>query len=50
MKVGTKITKDKISKEYAISKEAIKAEINKLLYAGSQGSKGLEKRKKPLES
>lgn len=40
---------DKISKEYAISKEAIKAEINKLLYAGSQGSKGLEKRKKPLE-
>lgn len=40
---------DKISKEYAISKEAIKAEINKLLYAGSQGSKGLEKKKKPLE-
>lgn len=40
---------DKISKEYAISKEAINSEIQKLLYAGSQGSKGLEKPKRILE-
>ena len=40
---------DKISKEYAISKEAINSEIQKLLYAGSQGSNGLEKPKRILE-
>lgn len=40
---------DKISKEYSISKEAISAEINKLLYSGSQGAKGLEKKKKIMD-
>ena len=35
---------DKIAKEYKISKEAIYAEINKLMYKDSQGSKKLEKR------
>ena len=36
---------EKIAKEYQISKEAIYAEVNKLLYAGMQGQKILEKRK-----
>ncbi len=36
---------EKIAKEYEISKEAIYAEVNKLLYAGTQGQKILEKRK-----
>ena len=35
---------DKIAKEYKISKEAIYAEVNKLMYKDSQGSKKLEKR------
>lgn len=35
---------DKIAKEYKISKEAIYAEVNKLMYRDSQGSKKLEKR------
>ena len=35
---------DKIAKEYKISKEAIYAEVNKLMYKESQGSKKLEKR------
>lgn len=39
---------DKISKEYSISKEAIGSEIQKLLYARSQGAKTLEKTKKIL--
>lgn len=34
---------DKLSKDYKISKEAIQAEINKLMYAGNNGSKKLEK-------
>ena len=34
---------DKIAKEYKISKEAIYAEVNKLMYKGNQGSKKLEK-------
>ena len=34
---------DKISREYKISKEAIYAEVNKLIYKDSQGSKKLEK-------
>lgn len=35
---------DKLSKEYKISKEAIKAEVNKLMYKNSSGSKKLEKK------
>ncbi len=35
---------DKISKEYKISKEAIQAEVNKLMYSSSQGAKKLEKK------
>ena len=35
---------DKIAKEYKISKEAIYAEVNKLMYKDNQGSKKLEKR------
>ncbi len=34
---------DKLSKDYKISKEAIQAEINKLMHAGSSGTKKLEK-------
>lgn len=34
---------DKISKTYNISKDAVQAEINKLLYADSKGAKVLEK-------
>ena len=34
---------DKIAKEYKISKEAIYAEVNKLMYKDNQGSKKLEK-------
>lgn len=34
---------DKISKNYEIKKEAVYAEINKILYANNQGSKILEK-------
>ncbi len=34
---------DKLSKDYKISKEAIQAEINKLMYAGSSSTKKLEK-------
>ena len=36
---------EKIAKEYQISKEAIYAEVNKLLYSGNEGQKNLEKRK-----
>ena len=36
---------EKIAKEYDISKEAIYAEVNKLTYAGSKGTKVLEKAK-----
>ena len=36
---------EKIAKEYQISKEAIYAEVNKLLYSGNEGQKTLEKRK-----
>ena len=36
---------EKISKEYDISKEAIYAEVNKLMYANNQGEKILEKKK-----
>ncbi|CDE96809.1 dNA primase [Clostridium sp. CAG:567] len=35
---------DKIAREYKISKEAIYAEINKLIYKDNQGSKKLEKK------
>lgn len=35
---------DKLSKEYHISKEAIQAEINKLVYKQNSGSKKLDKR------
>ena len=35
---------DKISKEYKISKEAIQAEVNKLMYSNSPGAKKLEKK------
>lgn len=35
---------EKLAKEYKISKEAIQAEVNKLMYAGNQGSKKLEKK------
>lgn len=35
---------DKIAREYKISKEAICAEINKLIYKDNQGSKKLEKK------
>ena len=35
---------DKIAKEYKISKEAIYAEVNKLMYKDNQGSKKQEKR------
>lgn len=35
---------EKIAKEYKISKEAIYAEVNKLIYKNNQGSKKLEKR------
>ncbi len=34
---------DKLSKDYKISKEAIQAEVNKIMYANSQGTKKLEK-------
>ena len=34
---------DKISKDYKISKEAIQAEVNKIMYANSSGAKKLEK-------
>ena len=34
---------DKLSRDYKISKEAIQAEINKLMYAGSSGTKKLDK-------
>lgn len=34
---------DKLSKDYKISKEAIQAEINKLMYVGSRDTKKLEK-------
>lgn len=34
---------DKLSKDYKISKEAIQAEINKLMYVGSSGAKKLDK-------
>lgn len=37
---------EKIAKEYQISKEAIYAEVNKLLYSGNEGQKTLEKRKR----
>lgn len=40
---------DKISREYKISKEAIYAQISKLVYSNNQGSKKLEK-PKPVES
>ena len=36
---------EKIAKEYDISKEAIYAEVNKLMYANNQGEKILEKKK-----
>ena len=36
---------EKIAQEYQISKEAIYAEVNKLLYSSSQGQKALEKKK-----
>ena len=36
---------EKIAKEYKISKEAIYAEVNKIAYAGSQGTKILTKEK-----
>ena len=35
---------DKIAKEYKVSKEAIYAEVNKLMYKDNQGSKKLEKK------
>ena len=35
---------DKLSKEYQISKEAIQAEVNKLIYSNHPGAKKLEKR------
>lgn len=35
---------DRLSKDYKISKEAIQAEINKIMYAGNMGAKKLEKR------
>ena len=35
---------DRLSKEYKISKEAIKAEVNKLMYKNNSGSKKLEKK------
>ena len=38
---------EKIAKEYDISKEAIYAEVNKLMYAGKKGEKVLE-RAKPI--
>lgn len=48
-KVSSKIEQevyiDKISKEYSISKEAIYAQINKIEYANSVGSKTLEQSK-----
>ena len=34
---------EKISKDYQISKEAIQAEVNKIMYANSPGAKKLEK-------
>lgn len=37
---------DKISKDYKISKEAIQAEVNKIMYSGSIGTKKLEKKVK----
>lgn len=39
---------DKLSRDYKISKEAIQAEINKLMYAGSSGTKKLEKQVRPM--
>ncbi len=36
---------EKIAKEYQISREAIYAEVNKLLYSSNEGQKTLEKRK-----
>ncbi len=39
---------DKLSKDYKISKEAIQAEINKLIYSNNSGSKKLEKAVKPI--
>lgn len=38
------IYRDKLAKEYKISKEAIEAEVNKLMYKGNAGSKKLEKK------
>jgi len=40
---------DKISKDYNISKQAIIAEVNKLMYTNNQGSKVLEKAKPKIE-
>lgn len=46
-KVGNQMEReiyiDKLSKDYKISKEAIQAEINKLMHTGSNGTKKLEK-------
>ncbi|MCI9039299.1 MAG: DNA primase [Clostridia bacterium] len=39
---------DKLSKDYKISKEAIQAEINKLMYAGNNSNKKLEKQVRPI--
>ena len=41
---------EKISKEYSISKEAIYAEVNKLIYKNSNGSKILEKPKSIIKN
>ena len=42
--IEREIYDDKIAREYKISKEAIYAEINKLIYKDNQGSKKLEKK------
>ena len=41
---------EKISKEYNVSKEAIYAEINKLLYANNKTEKQLQKNVKPINN
>lgn len=41
---------DKLSKDYKISKEAIQAEINKLIYSNNSGTKKLEKTVKTVST
>ena len=49
-KIEREIYIDKISLEYKVSKEALYAEINRLLYANNQSEKRLEKKNIPINT